>query len=441
MKQPNIILIVVDTLRKDYFNQRYLPNLHNLISNDGVFYSHTVSPASWTIPSHASIFAKKYASSHEIHKINGFSDLDILERAKHSDFSSFVSEVRSNGYLTIGYSANPFISSDSIFAKGFDLFLDSEFQNLLTVALNDKITKFIKSNQEINFFSKCRIVMQAGFSEVRTIRNKGYDLTHDKGGTSFVKFLNNLSISQPFFLFVNLMEMHEPYIKSEYNHLLNKSKWSDYFGIRQFSSKERRKIVQNYLKSSTLLDRILSNVVAFLKSAKIYDDSLIIITSDHGQAFWENSFYSHECFLFKEIVEVPLFIKYPFNFFRRGKTTMNKTYSLVDIGNLIENWAAGISDELSFRETVFSESYGFNTSAFPNIKLSSSGAQRFVLASTPRKTVYKGRYNLIVNSNWEIEGLFKEGIKVNQQDYIDIRNDLFDEVENFSYYDRFFKRP
>ena len=289
MKTPNIVLIVVDTLRFDYFNSNVFPKAFQHLSKDSELYENVISPASWTVPSHASIFSKQYPSVHNIHKMKGLNDIEMLDYVrKENGFKSFVEKLRTNGYLTLGYSANPFISSSSIFASGFDLFLDSEFQRLLSISLKDKIEDLIIPGKDLDILQKLQIggrLIRRYLKNSKSEEEKKFDLRKDKGAKVFTELINGMSINQPFFLFVNLMEMHEPYIRSEYGHLLNKSKWSDYFGYKKFSNSERSEIKRIYLQNASLIDYTILEVLKFLVHSKIYDNTMLIITSDHGQAF------------------------------------------------------------------------------------------------------------------------------------------------------------
>ena len=73
MDQPNIILIVLDTLRKDvlsmYGGNAYTPNL-NEFAKDAVVFPNPVAPSPWTVPSHMSFFTGKYVIEHGVHENN-----------------------------------------------------------------------------------------------------------------------------------------------------------------------------------------------------------------------------------------------------------------------------------------------------------------------------------------------------------------------------------
>lgn len=442
MIHPNIIIVISDTLRNDYFRPELFPKTYAKLFKDGELYQNVISPASWTVPSHASIFTKQYPSIHKIHKMNGMNDVEILEYAKNKlEFNSFVRTLRSSGYFTFAYSANPFISSSSIFSSGFDLFIDSDFQQLISKGLRDKIEDNVRTDDVLNFIGKIKLGVRLVSSTLKHSSFKwtrNINITQDKGEASFNKLINNVSLSQPFFLFVNLMEMHEPYISSEYGHLLNKSKWSDYFGIKQFSERERAKIKLIYSQNTKYIDDTIYEILRFLFQSNIYNNTMIIVTSDHGQAFWEHEFYSHEAFLYDEIVKVPLLIKYPSNQRLSQNKFENKFFSTVDLGGVIQGWSEGVNEFLQPRDIVFTESYGFNASSIPNVRLSSEGKKRVLSALLPRKAVYKNGFKLIVNAKGEIEGLYKNNVKIDHKVSNSICKELYEEINIFAENDPFF---
>ena len=63
------------------------------------------------------------------------------------------------------------------------------------------------------------------------------------------------------------------------------------------------------------MDYCLNNLFEYLKSKNIYDNSLIILFSDHGEEFYEHKLFNHGYTVYREALEVPLYIKFPGNKF------------------------------------------------------------------------------------------------------------------------------
>jgi arylsulfatase A-like enzyme len=77
------------------------------------------------------------------------------------------------------------------------------------------------------------------------------------------------------------------------------------------------------------LDHKIGELIAFLKKERIYDDTFIIITADHGEHFGEKGLYSHVASLYEPIIHIPLMMKYPERFNKRGR--ISGLVQLVDI--------------------------------------------------------------------------------------------------------------
>jgi len=158
---------------------------------------------------------------------------------------------------------------------------------------------------------------------------------------------------QPFFLFINYMEAHTPYlppppydryfgkdskgiIVSRYakgdlsfltaeTNLIN----SVLAGSHRLTPEEREHIIVLYDGGICYLDHYLGLLFEKLKALKVYDNTLIIITSDHGEAFGEHNSMEHGLTLYEEVLRVPLIIKYPSAYLQRA--VVEKRVSLVDL--------------------------------------------------------------------------------------------------------------
>jgi len=165
------------------------------------------------------------------------------------------------------------------------------------------------------------------------------------------------------------MEMHEPYIKWEpmgkirlknyYYRVPNYSKLVyNHYDILEnvIPNRIMNRIKNTYKNNVSNIDYYLGKLIKYLKEIKVFDNTLIIITSDHGQALKEKNYYGHGLFLYNEIIEVPLIVKFPNSFKFKTKDGYQ---SLVDLPTLILNSIEGNYIDIT-RETVFSESYGLD---------------------------------------------------------------------------------
>ena len=187
-------------------------------------------------------------------------------------------------------------------------------------------------------------------------------------------------------------------------------------------------------------------MIKFLKSKKLYDNTLVIVTSDHGQAMKEKRkfpFYGHGNFLYNELIEVPLIIKFPNN----KKIQIKKGYqSLVKIPNLIKNIIDGNIEDVITTDSAFSENYGpqHDLNQYAKLGLIPKSIDLEKIKNTilyPRKAVYKNDYKLVINGlNGEIDEFLYKGKEIKPEDNKDVLEDLLDELEIFKGTEKFVVR-
>ncbi|MEM4058584.1 MAG: sulfatase-like hydrolase/transferase [Thermoplasmata archaeon] len=125
MDQPNIILIVFDTLRKDvlpmYGGNANTPHLNEFIK-DAVVFPNAISPTSWTLPSHVSLFTGDYLIEHEVHEGKNFfaNSPSVFEFKIKSKL--IYERLYQKGYNNILYSINGFINKSNDFNKSVNQF-------------------------------------------------------------------------------------------------------------------------------------------------------------------------------------------------------------------------------------------------------------------------------------------------------------------------------
>ncbi len=95
------------------------------------------------------------------------------------------------------------------------------------------------------------------------------------------------------------------------------------------SADERRAIVDLYDSSLHYVDSVLRDVRGWLESEDLLDETIWIVTSDHGEAFGEHGVYQHAGTVYEEMVRVPLLIRLPGA--HLGGTTIAAPAALVDL--------------------------------------------------------------------------------------------------------------
>jgi len=358
---PNIILITMDTVRADHlscygYQRLTTPNLDRL-SKEAILYRNAYAASSWTLSSHASIFTGMYPSKHGAHfksDFNRTTELSIEDHStpalpvlskitqsicKLSNKNITLTELLSqNGYQTVGIIGGPFCSSSYGIAQGFDYYNENFF------SYNKNISYYFLYQVIEVFYPLKDIIIKYGYSNIKRIASH---LNQFAFG-----WLEENS-SKPFFLFINYFDAHRPYIppppydeyfsktspdiilkyatKLDKNYINAEDKFVSNIisGTQKLNPEEREFLVSRYDGGIRYLDYHLGLLIERLKAINSYDNTLIIVTADHGEAFGEHNLLDHCRTLYDELVRVPLIIKYPSNYKQAG--VIEKRVSLVDL--------------------------------------------------------------------------------------------------------------
>ena len=442
--KPNIILIVVDTLRRDaiqpYNKRSKTPNINNL-SKDSNVLKNAISPSPWTLPSHASLFTGLYPTEH---KVRNLPDMDIStnffkmrELLRENKSILLAEELRKRGYNTVAAVANPILSPESGFDEGFDVYMQINYAGVNDRYKIDEVRKRY-GNLELGILP--RILLDGNVSYLADVLKYFYGTWDNykrsgqpliKGGTSILDLILNSSFEQPFFLFLNLMEMHEPYLKSDFlRDVINRNVDTnilDAAGVKNFRQSLIKKYNKAYFEEAGFLDSIIAKLISHLKASGVYDNTLIVLTSDHGQALREKNFFGHGTFLYDEIIKIPMIIKLPENKKIKIREGYQSLASLKDfILHQVDN--GGTEDTIT-EERVFSEENRKKIFLTPNLA-------RFedIISETlaSRRCVFRNGFKLSVNGEeGSIEEFTLNGSTVTESEYPQEFNDLLYELEIF----------
>lgn len=361
MTSPNIILIVLDTLRADAID------LLEAEFPEFVSVKNVIAPAPWTLPSHVSIFTGLYPSIHGSHETVDAKCDDITKI--RNKMPTFTTELRELGYHTVAFSSNIFVSPTYGF-HGFDSFenwrigwpqllaslppskrgLFRSFLHSRSTLDGAQVALRIMAEDRENLPTALRMIIQ--HVKMRAAQS----FPKDKGVSQAIKYFRKLRPPEPFFLFINLMEAHEPYFKSD-NLVSGLSPCPTY----AHNQTTIRRWIRGYEFQVAYLVAKLRQLMDLFESKGMLQNTLVIVTSDHGQLLGEHGLIGHGVFLYDELVRVPMLVKYPENPAVDG----TNYYSLVDLGKLIMNAASGKGLEFSFDTEVYSESWGFYEKVSP----------------------------------------------------------------------------
>lgn len=278
---PNIILISLDTLRADHM-ACYGHEVPNSPVLDGFLegadrWTEAYATAPWTLPSHASMFTGLYPFAHGAHTFRIEAPGRNVSPLDEENIT--MAEVLQD----LGYDTGAFVANK-------------------------------------HFLSE-RFLVNQGFETFHVF--KGKDMARaDKVHSRAFPWLKK-ERDRPFFLFLNYMDTHRPYHSTERPGLFDFPVGEDSGQIlgRLMEpiltrdggdhSADLTQLRAQYDTSVANLDELLGDLFALLKSRGEYDDTLILITSDHGEYFGEHDLLEHSKDVYQEALHVPLLVKAP----------------------------------------------------------------------------------------------------------------------------------
>ena len=336
MQSPNVLLIILDTLRRDHLSPYgYLrdtaPNLAHFAS-EATQFEYAVSPAQWTIPAHASLFSGHYASVH------GVTEGSHSLRGEHPTLAEIL---RVGGYRTIGFSNNPLVGLiDNGFSRGFDHFYNYSGASpnrpvdakrpAVQRAINRQTRQMVHHIQQQ--FARSNWLFRVSMSPMltplwtRLINYKGHTERSLQDASETIRAHHG----QPLFTFINLMGAHLPYrppqsaLDSVAPHLKHDRRAYEF--VRHFNAEgakwasppdpqltawQQRALLDFYDAEVRHQDELLGKFLHGLDSHGILDNTLVIIMADHGEGHGDHQFLGHGFVVYQELVHVPLLIRFP----------------------------------------------------------------------------------------------------------------------------------
>jgi arylsulfatase A-like enzyme len=303
---PNVILITIDTLRADHigaygYERNTSPNIDKL-AQKGVLYEYAYAQAPWTMPSMSSMHTSYYPTQIKIKNI----------RSKiHDNLITLAEYLRDNFYKTSAVISNIVVSDIFGFDQGFDTFDQTPLR------ARDELTSHLVTDNAIEYIA---------------------DNRDDK-----------------FFLWLHYMDPHSDYIHhpeidyaQDYRGLLGKSLHSaDLNKFRHSLDIEDLEYIKDlYDEEISYTDMHIGRVLDSLDKYGLKENTVIIITADHGEEFLERTRFGHNKTVYQELIHVPLIIYVPSD----DPTQPKKTKSSVELRSI----AKTIIDLCGLRNNHFS---------------------------------------------------------------------------------------
>jgi len=285
---PNVVLIMCDALRADHlgiygYAEAETPVLDQF-AEKGVRFHHAYAQSSWTKPGTATIFTGLYPSGH-----NTYLKPDILP-----DSVETVAEVfQKAGYHTFGLPNNINISPGFNFGQGFD-----EYAYLSP----DYFFGASESSSQLTYYSILRLIRERFIFKSKYPENYYQEA---KVVNEYVdEYLSQRGEKERFFMYLHYMDPHDPYFRHPFNGV-------GYARVEMPNPDPSmaEEFVTAYDEEITYLDTRLGELFDNLKKRKLWDNTVICITADHGEEFYEHKGWWHGTTLYQEQIRIPMIFK------------------------------------------------------------------------------------------------------------------------------------
>jgi arylsulfatase A-like enzyme len=309
--KANVVLIILDTVRADRlsaygYERPTTPNLKAL-ATEAVLYEHAYSSGDMTLTTHASLFTGLYPTRHGAHR----SKVNPGGRPLDPSRTTLAEMLTSRGYETAFVAANTaFLSSFHGLGQGFGFYDHRAPVPFLGAArpfsLRNGVRNLLARFMEGRHFDQ--VTRRAG--EINDVAIEQIDRMRGTG--------------RPFLLCTNYMDAHWPYVPPEPFHEQfpgrdETFRLEDYYELvptvmmhhKKVTDAQEEHLRSQYDSSLAYIDSEIGRLLKRLRDTGVYDNSLIIITSDHGEAFGEHGLIGHGVSVYQEHIHVPLLIKFP----------------------------------------------------------------------------------------------------------------------------------
>lgn len=345
--QPNIVMVSWDSVRADHipfhgYERNTCPYVKE-IAEDGLVFENAQVPAVGTAASFTGAFTGNHATATMLNPSPAYW-AQSLERKR------LLPEVlQDEGYYTGGFHFNALMSSNFGWNRGWDVYGDHMW--------DEKGGNSPTDDEEYDFRSKLY-----DFLQERNLANFAMHAKKSVTGEKPVKWEKMWGeiesfvedASEPWFLWVLLIDTHHPYYAPEEYHEWPQPGIRATYGLnyvmrrhRNVVGECRQSIINAYDNTMRYADEFVRRLDKKLESEG-YEDSPFIIHSDHGDEFGEHASYGHRPLMYDTVTRVPLVMK---NVEETG--VREGPHSLLDLGNGILE-IAGIDERLGEGESVLS---------------------------------------------------------------------------------------
>jgi len=332
--KKHVVFIVIDALRADRlfsygYSKRTTPNLDEYVKQGARFENvYTLGP--YTRASFPVMMSSRHARELLVQETG--------KLAKDTRFRIMAELFKENGYITAGFSVNPYLSKEHGYQRGFDYYDDS----LSWFFLKDPTSSF--GHLTARIFNRCH--------QRITGLPKLNDRISLKKALAWIR--QNRKSNSPFFLFLHLLGVHGPYCPGKdslqklgfepgYSRKVARNLFKKVSRDESFCPEpvEVELLTRLYEGSIREVDLHLGNFIKAVKACAQEDDTLFVVTSDHGELLGEHGLYSHPGVFYEDLVRVPLLL-FPLEGVKDGcvtdtVTTLDLLPTMLDVAGIDPN--------------------------------------------------------------------------------------------------------
>jgi len=307
---PSVLVVLIDTLRADHlgcygYDRPTSPNLDRFAA-DGTIFLAARSQSTWTKPATASLFTGRYPSQHQAY----------LERSRLPESEVLLPEVLSKaGYRTAVFSGNPWVTPEYGFDQGVEHFhsvYDERFARVtLYMRTLKRLSKLIDRKRRLYNFVKS-LVQHPPSTTARDL------VLADE----LFRWLDQID-GQPFYAHLHLMSPHHPYdppkpfdrfVPDPSHEPVTVYPRKSYFFFDEGAPLDAAALadmVARYDGDVAFVDDVVGRILAGLDARGLADRTLVVVTSDHGEEFYDHRNWGHGQSVYEELTHVPLILRHP----------------------------------------------------------------------------------------------------------------------------------
>lgn len=295
--RPNLVVVLIDALRADRLGvDGYpLPTTPHIdaLAGEGVFFGAALAHSTWTKPSIATLMTSLYPSQHGIQRASVGAGETLRTEVLDDGLVTLAERLKAGGYATGAFINQVHLRARFGFAQGFDEFQDRRGRNAFQ--LNRQMEAWLET-----------------------------------------------SPGEPFFAYVHYLDLHWPFTLKmpEHEGLFGSTEMKSQPPLRgnlvpewgrQLNDEDDLKgLLARYDHEVAYTDAGVGDLVRRLRDQGVFEDTVVIVTSDHGEGFLEHEEMGHGFAPYDEVLRIPMVVRLPERL-REGTGRIDEPVGLIDL--------------------------------------------------------------------------------------------------------------